>query len=128
MLQLTSRIAVVILVIVAVWTTPINGSTSRKLNENALSGTPDTGIKCTPCEQHPPPSPPPPPPPTSPSTQNCPPPPSVQTPPAPLYYITGPPGNLYPFDPYYSGSSRNSIMGLPIVLFGYGLLLGLPAL
>ncbi|XP_042505805.1 leucine-rich repeat extensin-like protein 2 [Macadamia integrifolia] len=129
MLPSTSLVAVVILMMVAVWTTPIYGSTSRKLDDSTVSGTPDTGIKCTPCEQHSPPlPPPPPPPPASSNTQNCPPPPSVKSPPAPLYYITGPPGNLYPFDPYYSSSSRNSVAGLPVVLVGFGLVLGLLAL
>ncbi|XP_043701948.1 leucine-rich repeat extensin-like protein 6 [Telopea speciosissima] len=123
MLSSTSGFAIVILVIVAVSSTPINGD---------VSATPDSGVKCTPCEQHPPPPPPPslpppPPPPKNPYTQNCPPPPSSsgQSPPTPYYYITGPPGNLYPFDPYYSVSSRNSVAGIPL-LVGCGLLGLLP--
>ncbi|KAJ4974407.1 hypothetical protein NE237_007581 [Protea cynaroides] len=134
MLPSASRLAGVTLVIMAVWITPINSSTSRKLDESSASVTPDTEVKCTPCEEHPPPSPPPPslpppppPAPTNPTTQYCPPPPSSNgSPPAPFYYVTGPPGNLYPFDPYYSGSSQNSVARLQ-VLVGCGLLLGLLA-
>ncbi|XP_042510697.1 sulfated surface glycoprotein 185-like [Macadamia integrifolia] len=129
----TSRLAVLILAIVAFSSTPINAD-----QVPVVSGTPDSGDKCTPCtEKNPPPPPPPslppppppslpPPPPTpkSPSTKNCPPPPSPwsgQSPPSPFYYITGPPGNLYPVDPYYSASGRNSVAGFT-VLVGCGLL------
>lgn len=101
---------------------------SRKLDE-----TPPPGLenKCggCPCNNpcNPPPSPPPPalpPPPPPPKKQPppsnyCPPPPSGggggggQYPPNPPYiYINGPPGNLYPVDPFYSGSGRILSSGL----------------
>ncbi|KAJ4962057.1 hypothetical protein NE237_021967 [Protea cynaroides] len=136
----TNQFAILILLIIAaIFTTPIKISGS---------GTPDSGVKCTPCtDQYPPPPPPPslppppppalppppppalppPPPPDSPSTQNCPPPPShpsspsSKSPPSPFYYMTGPPGNLYPVDENYSVSGRNSVVGFP-VLVGCGLL------
>ncbi|KAI3466998.1 hypothetical protein Pfo_023661 [Paulownia fortunei] len=90
---------------------------SRKLDESP----PDLDNKCgsCPCDNpcNPPPSPPPPspPPPTKkPEPSNyCPPPPSGQNPPNPPYiYVNGPPGNLYPVYPYYSGDGRSFSMGI----------------
>ncbi|KAJ4961590.1 hypothetical protein NE237_021500 [Protea cynaroides] len=146
MITSTSQFAILILVIIAaIFTTPIKSSTLRNLDEiSGGSGTPDSGVKCTPCtKQYPPPPPPslppppppslppppppalPPPSPSSPSTQNCSPPPSNpsspsgQSPSSPFYYMTRPMGDLYPVD--YSVSGRNSVVGLP-VLVGCGLL------
>ncbi|KAJ4953633.1 hypothetical protein NE237_030465 [Protea cynaroides] len=63
---------VVILLIVAVWITLINGSTSRKLHESSVYGTSTSGVKFTACsEKHPLP--------TNPTTQYCPRPPSSQS-------------------------------------------------
>lgn len=76
---------------------------------------------CNPTPSPPPPAlppPPPPPPKKKPPSNYCPPPPSGgggggQYPPNPPYiYINGPPGNLYPVDPYYSGSGRSLSTGL----------------
>lgn len=78
-------------------------------------GTPDPGSKCggcsacqNPCAQSPPPPPPPspPPPPKKPSPPSCPPPPLPPSPPS-FIYITGPPGNLYPVNPYFNGAIRS---------------------
>ena len=71
------------------------------------------GCPCNnPC--NPPPSPPPPPPPKKqpPQSNYCPPPPSGGGQNPPYIYINGPPGNLYPVDPYYSGSARSFSSGL----------------
>ncbi|KAL3510605.1 hypothetical protein ACH5RR_030006 [Cinchona calisaya] len=98
---------------------PINGQ---------VPGNPDAENKCgrcpcnNPCSV--PPPPPPPPPPKKPPTPSCPPPPggsivpTVPTPPSQYIYITGPPGNLYPVDPYYSGAFRSFKVGLSILLTG----------
>ncbi|KAL7110697.1 hypothetical protein ACP275_05G041700 [Erythranthe tilingii] len=116
---------------------------SRNLDE--LTPDPDLQNKCgsCPCNNpcaNPPPSPPPPslpppPPPPAPKkpppTTNCPPPPygggggggGGQYPPNPPYiYINGPPGNLYPVDPFYSGSGR-SFDSAGLMLIGGALLL-----
>lgn len=108
---------------------PICGSDSRILDETTTGD--NTSIKCTPCctnpcGQTPPPPPPPSPPPPSPKkppSSYCPPPPAtVTTPPPPssYIYITGPPGNLYPIDPYFNNGAGNLFVGLP-VLVGFGL-------
>lgn len=105
---------------------PINGQ---------LPGSPDGESKCggcpcnNPCAVPPPPPPPalpppPPPPPKKPPTPSCPPPPggsswpTVPTPPSQYIYITGPPGNLYPVDQYFSGAARSFAVGLPMLLIG----------
>ncbi|CAA3026486.1 Hypothetical predicted protein [Olea europaea subsp. europaea] len=99
----------------------------RKLDDETP---PDLQNKCgncpcnNPCNQAPPPPPPPspsppPPPKIKPPSNYCPPPPSGggQYPPNPPYiYINGPPGNLYPVDPYYSGASRGFSLGLPFFI------------
>ncbi|PSR88180.1 T-cell surface glycoprotein CD8 beta chain like [Actinidia chinensis var. chinensis] len=110
----------ILLFVTTTFTTPINGLNPRKLDDTTVTGPPDSGIKCTscspcnnPCNQIPPP--PPPPPPKKPPTQYCPPP-----PPSSFIYITGPPGNLYPVDPYFSGGRQNFPAGLPL-LMGCGL-------
>ncbi|XAR72258.1 hypothetical protein NMG60_11018839 [Bertholletia excelsa] len=122
------KVILVLCVITAI-ATPITGLVSRKLDESTVTGTPDPSMKCgscpcnNPCAQSSPPPPPPalppppPPPPKMPPTQYCPPPPC---PPSSYIYITGPPGNLYPIDTYFSGSSRIVAVGLP-VLIGFGL-------
>uniref|UniRef100_A0A7N0UCQ9 Uncharacterized protein n=1 Tax=Kalanchoe fedtschenkoi TaxID=63787 RepID=A0A7N0UCQ9_KALFE len=89
----------------------ISSQQLRKLDE-----TPTGEIKCggcsscsNPCAQSPPPPSPPPPPPSPPKkppTVKCPP------PPAPYIYITAPPGDLYPVDPYYYGSAGRAAVGL----------------
>ncbi|XP_052204133.1 probable pathogenesis-related protein ARB_02861 [Diospyros lotus] len=109
--------------VIAVIVAPTSGFVPRKLDDVTP---PDSGVKCSgcspcnkPCTQYPPPPPPvlPPPPPKKPPSQNCPPPPS---PPSAYLYITGPPGNLYPIDQYYSGIGRSSAGGV-VVLIGWGL-------
>ncbi|CAI9756005.1 unnamed protein product [Fraxinus pennsylvanica] len=105
----------------------IEGLNPRKLDDEAP---PDLQNKCgncpcnNPCNQAPPPPPPPSPPPPpkiKPPSNYCPPPPSGggggQYPPNPPYiYINGPPGNLYPVDPYYSGASRRFSLRLPFFI------------
>ncbi|CAK9154767.1 unnamed protein product [Ilex paraguariensis] len=113
---------------------PTSGLNPRKLDENTVPS--DSGNKCggcsacnNPCYQSPPPPPPPPslppppPPPKKPPTPSlyCPPP-----PPSSFIYISGPPGNLYPVDPYFSGAGRSFSSGLPLLIGGG--LLGLLAL
>ncbi|KAL1807690.1 hypothetical protein ACET3Z_024680 [Daucus carota] len=105
--------------------TPAHGSDHpRKLQEGSVPVDPNGAIKCgscpscnAPCTQSPPPSPPPPPKAKKPSKSNpnCPPPPSS------YIYMTGPPGNLYPVDPNYSGASRNLLPGRSL-LAGCGFL------
>ncbi|XP_042008977.1 chitin-binding lectin 1-like [Salvia splendens] len=87
---------------------------SRKLLDETP---PELENKCRgcPCNNpcNPPPSPPPPPPKKQPPPSNyCPPPPSGGGQNPPYIYINGPPGNLYPVDPYYSGSARSISSGL----------------
>ncbi|KAJ6721252.1 LEUCINE-RICH REPEAT EXTENSIN-LIKE PROTEIN 2 [Salix viminalis] len=108
---------------------PVHGLDSRKLDDTTVPV--PAGEKCTPCTQSPPPPsppppvlcPPPPPPPVlppptpkKPPSGDCPPPP----PPPSFIYVTGPPGNLYPIDNYFSAASRPAV-GLQ-VLIGCGLL------
>ncbi|WJX50554.1 hypothetical protein P8452_36840 [Trifolium repens] len=89
-------------------TSEVTSVESRKLDEINVPMTNGTDVKCTPCGDYSPPPPPanpppspPPPSPKKPPTQYCPPPPS------PSYiYITGPPGNLYPIDENFSGTSH----------------------
>lgn len=107
---------------------PIYGFESRKLDETGLPGSSDPSIKCGGCSpcghpscytSPPPPSPPPPPPKKQPISANCPPPP--YNPGAGFVYMTAPPGELYPVDPYYSGSSR-ILAGAMTTVLGLGLL------
>ncbi|KAL6969935.1 hypothetical protein U1Q18_029644 [Sarracenia purpurea var. burkii] len=99
--------------------TPTGGSMPRKLDDTTVPAPPDSGVKCgcsgcnIPCYQSPPP--PPPPTPKKPPTQYCPPPPSSG-----FVYAYGPPGSLYPIDPFNSGSCRSIALGLPL-LIGCGL-------
>ncbi|PIA63407.1 hypothetical protein AQUCO_00201031v1 [Aquilegia coerulea] len=118
------RLLLVIVFIIAI-ATPINCLNSEVKDENLVPGSDGSGIKCTacsscenPCGQHPPPPPPSPPPPapTTPSKQYCPPPPSP-----PYIYVTGPPGQLYPFDPYYSSGANGNGVQFAVV-FGCSLL------
>ncbi|KAA8529065.1 hypothetical protein F0562_033447 [Nyssa sinensis] len=110
--------------VVTILATPIYSLNPRKLDESTVPGTPDLGSKCTTCspcnecKQSPPPPPPPsppppspPPPPKKPPSQYCPPPPSPS-----LIYMTGPPGNLYPVDPYFSAAGRNFAAWLPLLV------------
>ncbi|WOH13317.1 hypothetical protein DCAR_0832826 [Daucus carota subsp. sativus] len=114
----------IFLVIIVLAASTNASSNPRKLDESTVPvGDPNGEIKCggcpvcnVPCTQSPPSPPPPspPPPPKKPPTPslpgfNCPPPPSY-------IYITGPPGNLYPVDPYFSGASRGLLVRLPVLL------------
>ncbi|XP_022882025.1 leucine-rich repeat extensin-like protein 3 [Olea europaea var. sylvestris] len=101
------------------------GLNPRKLDDETP---PDFQNKCgncpcnNPCNQAPPPPPPPSPPPPpkiKPPSNYCPPPPSGggQYPPNPPYiYVNGPPGNMYPVDPYYSGAGRSFSLRLPFFI------------
>ncbi|KAI3733856.1 hypothetical protein L6452_13314 [Arctium lappa] len=103
---------ILLLILAAVVVAPIKAMNPRKLDQTTSIGgsTDDQQIKCggcpcnNPCNTNPPPPPPsPPPPPKKPSPTpgfNCPPPPSS------YIYINGPPGNLYPVDPYASSADR----------------------
>ncbi|KAH7835491.1 hypothetical protein Vadar_026585 [Vaccinium darrowii] len=118
---------------------PIHGLNPRKLDDTtAVPTSPDTGgVKCgscpacnNPCYQSPPPPPPPPSlPPPPPPPKKKPTPPGPYCPPPPpsgFIYITGPPGNLYPIDPFYSGGGRSFAVGM-VQLIGCGLVVGLLA-
>ncbi|KAK3027661.1 hypothetical protein RJ639_041898 [Escallonia herrerae] len=124
-------LTLLLLLIIATVAAPISGLNPRKLDvvNSEPVKPPDNENKCggcsscnNPCNQSPPPPPPvympPPPPPVPkkppPSTPYCPPPPST------YIYMTGPPGNLYPVDPYFSGGDRSFAVGLPL-LVGCGL-------
>ncbi|XP_054810747.1 extensin-like [Prosopis cineraria] len=124
-----------LVIICVVYTAPLLAAAveTRKLDDTTVPATPNSGQKCTPCDNNsPPPSPPyypsppppppspPPPPPTyyysppppkkTPPSQDCPPPPSS------ILYITGPPGNLYPVDENFNGASRRSFgSALPLL-------------
>ncbi|KAK9271649.1 hypothetical protein L1049_002012 [Liquidambar formosana] len=110
---------------------PINAALSKKVDQIVVPQPPDAGIKCTacsscenPCAQQftPPPPPPPPPPPKIPPPENCncinPLP--LPPPPPRFVYVTGPPGNMYPMEPYdldfYSGAGRSVPVGLLILV------------
>ncbi|KMT07985.1 hypothetical protein BVRB_6g144630 [Beta vulgaris subsp. vulgaris] len=117
------------LLLILIFIAPVYGYVQlRKLDETGLPGSSDPTIKCGGCSPcgHPscyssPPPPPPPSPPPPPKKQSytpyCPPPPSS----AGFIYITAPPGELYPIDHSYSGSSRNLVAILKTVV-GFGLL------
>ncbi|PSR91082.1 Acetaldehyde dehydrogenase [Actinidia chinensis var. chinensis] len=115
----------IVIFLITTFPTSIKGLNPRKLDDATVTGPPDSSNKCTscspcnnnPCNQIPPPPPPPlpPPPPKKPPTQYCPPP-----PPSSFIYIAGPPGNLYPIDPYFSGGHQNFAAVLPL-LVGCGL-------
>ncbi|XVE72187.1 hypothetical protein DITRI_Ditri11bG0018800 [Diplodiscus trichospermus] len=114
---------------------PINAST-KKLEEvvvpEVVPQVPTTEIKCgtcpcvNPCGQQSLPPPPPPPRPPPPRFTYCNPPP-VSPPPPRFYYVTGVPGQLYTTDPdhdrwtFFSNAGRN-VVGILLLLFGYGLL------
>ncbi|KAL2904675.1 Espin [Bienertia sinuspersici] len=111
----------------------VNGVEIRKLDE---TGSSDQSIKCGGCSScgnpscysSPPPPPPvlPPPPPKkqSPATPYCPPPPSSPSS-AGFIYMTAPPGELYPVDHNYSGSSKTMEDAIKTFLLGFGLLASL---
>lgn len=118
-----------VILVVAAPTNALNNP--RKLQESSVPVVDPNGeIKCggcpvcnVPCTQSPPspppPSPPPPPAPKKPPTPSYP---SLNCPPPPSYiYITGPPGNLYPVDPYFSNAARDLLVGIPF-LVGFGFL------
>lgn len=102
----------------------------RKLQESSVPvGDPNGEIKCggcpvcnTPCTQSPPSPPPPSPPPPAPKKPPTPSFPSSNCPPPPSYiYISGPPGNLYPVDPYFSNDAKGLLVELTL-LVGCGFL------
>ncbi|XP_044492355.1 leucine-rich repeat extensin-like protein 6 [Mangifera indica] len=123
-----------ILIFLALFVSQVNVLSARTLEESSTGG--DQGIKCAPaCTQSPPPPsppppcppppalpPPPPPTPKMPPTQYCPPPPCSPTPPS-IIYVTGPPGNLYPLENYFSGGPKTSTAASLPILIGSGLLL-----
>ncbi|KAL5723455.1 hypothetical protein ACHQM5_006855 [Ranunculus cassubicifolius] len=110
----------VVVVVFLMVAAKIQGLNTEKKDGDLVPGGDGSGIKCTacsscenPCGQKPPPPPPsPPPPPKTPSKNYCPP------PPAPYIYITGPPGNLYPFDPYYKSAATGNFLQLGIMFSG----------
>lgn len=114
--KMSSRV-IGILIFLAI-AAPINGLNTRKLDDTTVPVPPDAEMKCgscpcnNPCGQSPPPPPPPPPPPKKPPTPslNCPPPPSQ------YIYISGPPGNLYPVDPYFTNTGRSLGVALPLLV------------
>nr|XP_043625917.1 pollen-specific leucine-rich repeat extensin-like protein 3 [Erigeron canadensis] len=133
----------VLVILALLTTTPIEGMINRKLNDATTTVTKDDQIKCggCPCNNPcypttaspPPPSPPPPSPPPAPKLPtptpglNCPPPPTTTTgggyafSPPEYIYTTGPPGNVYPTNPYFSGAHRNLWAGPPLLMI-FGLL------
>nr|DAD35656.1 TPA_asm: hypothetical protein HUJ06_006296 [Nelumbo nucifera] len=116
---------VLMIYIVVVEATPINGPVSEKLGDSSVMC---STCSCVSCNQHPPPppppSPPPPPPPDNPSSQNCPPPSSPPPtnycsppPPTPFIYVTGQSANLYPVvDPYFSDNGYKSGVRMPVLV------------
>ncbi|XP_023772503.1 leucine-rich repeat extensin-like protein 6 [Lactuca sativa] len=118
-------ISPIFLLIIAatVLSSPLKATNTRKLTstDTASSGAQDDQIKCGGCPCNQPcytAAPPPPPPPKKPSPTpsfNCPPPPSY-------IYITGPPGNLYPVDPYSHSSANRRVLVVPPLLVLVGLL------
>ncbi|KAL8241856.1 hypothetical protein R6Q59_012158 [Mikania micrantha] len=96
----------------------------KATNTNTVpGGSLDDQFKCggcpcnQPCYTSPPP-PPPPPPSKKPSpipSLNCPPPPSY-------IYTTGPPGNLYPVDPFSQSSNHRQILLAPSIIVVIGVL------
>ncbi|KAM7463458.1 hypothetical protein LguiA_031579 [Lonicera macranthoides] len=119
---------ILVFLILAIVSSPINGLNPRKLDDSTLPG-PDGENKCGGCVKSPPPpsscppppSLPPPPPPPPPAPKKPPTPSNYCPPPPPSYiYINGPPGNLYPVDQYFSGSRRSFGVGRAL-LVGSGL-------
>ncbi|KAI8538235.1 hypothetical protein RHMOL_Rhmol09G0086900 [Rhododendron molle] len=127
-----------VIFIITTTSMPIEGLAPRKLDDTTTVPTsPDTGgVKCgscspcsDPCSQNPPPPPPPPslpPPPPPPKKKPPPSAPYCPPPPSGFIYITGPPGNLYPIDPFFSGGKRRLAVGV-LPLIGCGLVVGLLA-
>ncbi|KAI3981724.1 hypothetical protein MKX01_027709 [Papaver californicum] len=110
-LTLILRLAVLVFIAAVITTssTSVNAlNAAAKLDENTVvpgnEKQPNTGVgdvKCVPCQQNILPPPPPPPSQKAPTKTYCPPP--------PFYYITGQPGNLYEFDPYYTGAAGDRV-------------------
>ncbi|KAI3720107.1 hypothetical protein L6452_21017 [Arctium lappa] len=140
------HIVFVAILAVAVAPPMINGMNVKKLDYNTATdtttvvagGSSDDQLKCggcpcnNPCYATSSPPPPPPPPPSppppkmpspTPGLQNCPPPPTTgggygQMAPPSYIYITGPPGNLYPVNPYFSATAAHRNLPLQVVVFG----------
>ncbi|KAL8150787.1 hypothetical protein V2J09_020595 [Rumex salicifolius] len=111
------------LAITAVHGSLINGSKSRKLDDETVvskcGGCPCNNPCTTP--YYPPPPPPPTPPPPAkrpPSTGYCPPPPYIpRSPPYPEFIYNGPPESLYPINPNYGDAGGRSSL---VALAGFG--------
>ncbi|KAK9060043.1 hypothetical protein SSX86_020747 [Deinandra increscens subsp. villosa] len=120
---------IILLVLAAAVFAPLQATNPRTLTstDTAPGGPLDGQSKCggcpcnQPCYTAPPPPPPSPPPPKKPSPTptpagiNCPPPPSY-------IYIPGPPGNLYPVDPYSHSSAHRQIWAAPPITVVAGVL------
>ncbi|KVH97661.1 sulfated surface glycoprotein 185-like [Cynara cardunculus var. scolymus] len=133
---------IVFVVILAVVAPPMMEGINVKLDNTATDttmvpgGPSENQLKCggCPCNNPcyttspPPPPPSPPPPPKMPSPTpglNCPPPPTTGggyglAPPS-YIYITGPPGNVYPVNPYFSAGHRNFWVAPPLQVIVFGL-------
>ncbi|KAF5777299.1 hypothetical protein HanXRQr2_Chr12g0534051 [Helianthus annuus] len=113
---------ILLLILAAAVLAPTKAINPRKLTstDTAPGGALDDQFKCGGCPCNKPcyTAPPPPPPPKKPSPTpgfNCPPPPSY-------IYMTGPPGNLYPVDPYSHSSAHRQILVAPPLMVVFGVL------
>ncbi|GKD31802.1 hypothetical protein Tco_1242580, partial [Tanacetum coccineum] len=110
-----------LLILAVVLLAPTKATTTRKLTsiDTAQGGALEDQSKCGGCPCNKPcyTAPPPPPPPNKPSPTpgfDCPPPPSY-------IYMNGPPGNLYPVDPYTRSSAHRHVWAMSPLLVVIGL-------